>query len=256
MFTSCPNCNRQYRVRADQLIAADGLVQCGVCGQQFNAIGRLSDKPIPSLEPTVIENTSSEQKPESSAAEKLKKAVGKKVEEPQFDIAEILLEPEKPAQSRRSRTLWGLATLLLVLFMAAQIAWFQRDLLLDYYPELKPWAHQLCEKLDCELIRNYHTSDIKLLNRDVRLHPNYPNALLVNATMSNESGHVQPYPRIQLSLFDTNGDMIASRKFNPDEYLDNSITIDDGMPAHQPVHFVLEVTGATQAAVSFEFRFL
>ena len=88
------------------------------------------------------------------------------------------------------------------------------------------------------------------------MHPQYDDTLLVNATISNRSGRVQPYPRIQLALFDTNGRVIASRKFKPEEYLDNSINIEDGMPVEQPVHFVLELTGPTRTAVSFEFRFL
>lgn len=257
MFTSCPACQRQYRVHAEQLMAADGLVCCGHCGQQFNAVGRLSDKPISDLRPGEMDaadkshKSSTKKTTETSTTDKA--VAGEKSN---FDIPEFLLDPQKPKTSPRSRALWGIAALLLILVLAAQLAWFQRDSLLASYPELKPWAHQLCEKFNCQLIREYRTSDIKLLNRDVRLHPGFHDALLVNATMSNESDHVQPYPHIQFSLFDTNGDMIASRKFNPDEYLDNSINIDDGMPVHQPVHFVLEVTGPTRAAVSFEFRFL
>ena len=80
--------------------------------------------------------------------------------------------------------------------------------------------------------------------------------MLVNATMANRSERTQPFPGIQFSLFDTNGAMIASREFSPDEYLDKSISIDRGMTPERPVHFVLEVTGPVEGAVSFEFRFL
>jgi hypothetical protein len=95
-----------------------------------------------------------------------------------------------------------------------------------------------------------------LLNRDVRLHPNYANTLLVNATMANQGDRAQPYPVIQFALFDTSGKVIAAREFAPQEYLDNSINLDQGMPVNQPVHFVLEIAGPAQGAVSFEFRFL
>jgi len=56
-------------------------------------------------------------------------------------------------------------------------------------------------------------------------------------------------------LFDTSGRQVAYRDFRPDEYLDESIDIDTGMAPQKPVHFVLEVTGATALAVSFEFAF-
>ena len=111
-------------------------------------------------------------------------------------------------------------------------------------------------KLDCDLIRRRDVAAIKLLNRDVRSHPRFVDTLLVNATMTNLSQGVQLFPRVQLTLFDTSGNIVAFREFKPAEYLDNSIGIDEGMPPNYPVHFVLEVTGPTEGAVSFEFRFL
>jgi hypothetical protein len=137
-----------------------------------------------------------------------------------------------------------------------QLVWFNRDYILREYPELVPLVKQLCEKYNCQFMRHRNISAIKLLNRDVRFHPLYNDALLVNATMANRSDKIQPFPRIQLTLFDTIGKMIAFREFNPSEYLDDSILTNEGMLPDQPVHFVLEITGPTKGAVSFEFRFL
>jgi len=50
--------------------------------------------------------------------------------------------------------------------------------------------------------------------------------------------------------------MLGYREFTMAEYLDRSIDVKKGMAPGQPVHFVLEVTGPTPDAVSFEFRFL
>ena len=47
MFTDCPGCARQFRIRAAQLSAAGGRVKCGYCGRQFNALEHLQDKPLP-----------------------------------------------------------------------------------------------------------------------------------------------------------------------------------------------------------------
>ena len=46
MFTDCPSCERLFRIRADQLMAADGWVRCGNCEQMFYALERLHDAPI------------------------------------------------------------------------------------------------------------------------------------------------------------------------------------------------------------------
>ena len=80
--------------------------------------------------------------------------------------------------------------------------------------------------------------------------------MLVNAAMKNELSIRQPYPKVQLTLFDTSGSLLGYREFMPTDYLDSSIEIDKGMPVESPVYFVLEVSGPTAGAVSFEFRFL
>jgi predicted Zn finger-like uncharacterized protein len=49
MFTDCPCCERQFRIRAAQLGAADGWVRCGNCGETFHALERLSDTPLKRL---------------------------------------------------------------------------------------------------------------------------------------------------------------------------------------------------------------
>lgn len=172
------------------------------------------------------------------------------------DIPEVLIEEPQSKSGLASRIFWSLGSVLILMIGITQFIWFQRDEVLSRYPELMPWAQKLCARFDCNVIRFRDVSAIKLLNRDVMEHPRYEHALLVNATMSNQSHLRQPFPDIQLSLYDTEGVLIAHRIFMPDEYLDDSINITQGMAPEVPVHFVLEVTGQTEGAVSFEFKFL
>ncbi len=176
----------------------------------------------------------------------------------EFPDPEDLVEDE-PVKSRWSWVLpffWITASFVALLALLVQLAWFNRDQLLLKYPEYLPYAKQACKEFDCRLIRQQDASAIKLINRDVRLHPDYQDTLLVNAAMKNELPVRQPYPRVQLTLFDTSGSLLGYREFVPDDYLDSSIEIDKGMPIDSPVYFVLEVSGPTAGAVSFEFRFL
>ena len=149
-----------------------------------------------------------------------------------------------------------LALVLLLLAAAGQAAWFNRDELLTRYPQALPLARTVCEYFQCSVIRFRDAAAIKLINRDVRDHPRYADALLVNATIVNQAQLIQPFPVVQLALFDTNGKLIAERKFRPADYLDQSMDREGGMRPGQPVHIVLEVTGPTRGAVSFEFHFL
>ena len=291
MFTDCPGCARQFRIRADQLSAANGEVKCGYCGEQFSALGRLRDKPLPAQDLSVPEPTEEEYiEPEFdipdidtqpiepvesnqiyveqenieqeilSAAEN---AIAGDTEEevlveasPDYAFPEELLAPEVTRSSWFNRLFWAFLILLLLLGATVQLAWFNRDQLLSRYPELLPHARQLCERVQCDLIRYRNVGEIKLQNRDVRDHPRYEEALLVNATLVNQAKVIQPFPRIQLGLFDTNGKLLAYREFSSSDYLDESIDVENGMLPGKLIHIVLEVIGATEGAVSFEFRFL
>ncbi len=174
-----------------------------------------------------------------------------------FDsLDESLLEDEPVQSSRWVSATWTLVTVIALIGVVGQIAWFNRDQVLANYPEAGPYLKQFCEKYGCDIIRVHNPTAITMLNRDVRLHPTYEDTLLVNATMKNELDVKQAYPRVQLTLFDTNGGLLGYREFEPTDYLDSSIDIDGGMPVDAPVHFVLEVSGTMEDAVSFEFRFL
>jgi predicted Zn finger-like uncharacterized protein len=183
----------------------------------------------------------------------------KPVLETHYDFPEPEVLREEPIKKRWGWILplfWSMACLFALLVIASQLVWFNRDRLLLEYPELVPYAKQVCKEIDCRLIRQRDARAIKLINRDVRLHPDYQDALLVNAAMKNELPVRQPYPKVQLTLFDTSGSLLGYREFVPDDYLDSSIEIEKGMPIDSPVYFVLEVSGPTAGAVSFEFRFL
>ena len=47
MYTQCPHCLTNFRVRAEQLSAAEGQVHCGRCNQIFNALDSLQDSGFP-----------------------------------------------------------------------------------------------------------------------------------------------------------------------------------------------------------------
>ncbi len=295
MFTSCPSCHKQFRVQASQLSIADGQVKCGVCDHQFSALSRLSDVPLtldqmndefdyepekhsaaeaelgeePEFEifEQAMPEEAYEKKVDSEAAnseeaetnEAGSEETGLLSEFPDEILGEIPDELREKPPAKRSllaTMCWGFGALLLLIMIIAQLAWFNRDELLLRYPQLDPVARKICDRLQCEILRHKDISSIKLLNRDVRNHPLYEGNLLVNATMANKSETIQPFPLIQLALFNPDGEVIAYREFRPDEYLDDSINISAGMMPESPIHFVLEVAGPTEGAVSFEFHFL
>ncbi len=280
MYTSCPNCLKQFRIQASQLSIAAGQVKCGECGHAFSALSRLSDIPLtldqinfefdyePEQTSDLLQEPEFEIPESANESEVVSKAVN--TDEAEIDVGGVLSEfPEEilgdipdelrdePAVKRSllATISWALGAFMLLIIILAQLAWFNRDELLLRYPQMDPVAREICERLHCEILRHKDISSIKLLNRDVRNHPLYEGSLLVNATMVNKSETIQPFPQIQLALFNPGGKVIGYREFKPEEYLDDSINIPAGMMPESPIHFVLEVSGPTKDAVSFEFHF-
>ena len=329
MFTDCPSCERQFRIRAAQLGAADGWVRCGNCGETFYALERLSDTPLKRLptlrqadeaaaEPPAVSiepeqegaaepeptEPEPEETPEPEPVEpELHQPVAEEAAPEEATPAEPTpegIEPEQPAEtvlqpdealtpeqdiagtettdadeSREAlpdlppilagdpekktgspaRLIWGSLVFVLSLVAVAQLAWFNRDGLLRAYPALVPWVERVCETLQCDPIRFRDVSAIELLNRQVTQHPRYRNALLVNGSMVNGAEFIQPFPDIVLLIFSTDGQVTSRGRFKPEEYLGPGVNPSGGMPPGAPVHFGLELSGTSQEAVSFRFRF-
>ncbi len=394
MYTSCTGCLRQFRIHAEQLSAAGGLVKCGYCGEQFNALEYLSDEPrnqdnleqennvdnaldivVPGLQ-TIEEHELQEDgkderiDPENEEQDHIEKvynlpaeAIVEQIEqeedetaeqednkEPQFDldeefstelpleipdqnpgelaaedvvdlvpddelveseqggtgfninidgldsidesvpsldieqyeeqetqaeellnndvlnkhffgdetgeaIPEELLSEEPQKAGRISFYLWGLGSVLLVLILGLLLSWFHRDHVYSRYPQVLPYVKKFCAEIQCSVYGDEDFSKIELVSRDVRIHPRFSDSLLVNAVMANRSGKKISYPKIQLSLYDTDGRMVSYRRFKVNEYLSNSVDRESGMQPDTPIHFVLELSGHLESAVSFEFDF-
>jgi predicted Zn finger-like uncharacterized protein len=164
-------------------------------------------------------------------------------------------EPERHAMRVRRR-LWASVAAVFGVALGAQLVWFQREPLVSRWPALRPLYARVCDSLGCTLAPRRAIQAIRIAARDVRDHPRYRDALLVNATLVNEAAFPQPFPVLELQLFDIGGKLLGQRHFQPREYLDASIDLGSGMAVRVPVFVVLEIGGASDTAVSFEFNLL
>jgi hypothetical protein len=151
-----------------------------------------------------------------------------------------------------------LGILGILLFSASlfvQLAVFRSSQLLDRFPTLQPLVERICTSLPCRYSGPRDLSQIKLVNRDIRLHPKVKNALLISATFINRAPFKQPYPDITISLSDLSGSLVAQRRFTPAEYLGRLNSPFLLMPSGKPVQIALEVVDPGKDAVNFEFTF-
>lgn len=166
------------------------------------------------------------------------------------DLVEISEIPEPPKQSS---WMWAVTSVLMFGLLAFQFIKFNTETVLEKFPQLQV----VCGYIDCPVEEEIKdTSAINLVSRDVREHPQFKNVLLVNATLMSNAESRQPFPKLQLDLYDKVGRSIGGRQFAPNEYLDSSVDLEVGMKPELPVHIVLEVIGSAEEASSFEFTFL
>ncbi len=179
-------------------------------------------------------------------------------DEPSSEFADSSLstleEDDDTPRDKRSTALWGGLIALLGLILVGQVAYLKRDVLAQV-PSLRPAVAQLCALTGCELPPLRDLSAIQIESRDVRSHPERPNALVVNATFVNTADFVQPFPVMRLRFTDIQGRVVAERQFQPREYLGPDIDIERGMPPGVPIHITLEIADPGQEAVNFEFDF-
>ena len=86
-------------------------------------------------------------------------------------------------------------------------------------------------------------------------HPQQSDALLVSAKFANGAEHAQPYPILELSFVDISGDIVATRRFHPKEYLSEPQLAEQLFAANETTSVRLEVTDPGLDVSGYQFEF-
>nr|VFJ45514.1 MAG: Protein of unknown function (DUF3426) [Candidatus Kentron sp. FW]VFJ70783.1 MAG: Protein of unknown function (DUF3426) [Candidatus Kentron sp. FW] len=158
--------------------------------------------------------------------------------------------------TRKRQFAFGVSALLSCIVLLGQYTWFHSVDMLQHFPDLRPGMEVFCQHTGCQMPVRRDPTRIRIIERDVRAHPKYENALLVSARLVNTLPYTQPFPHMQFMLFNVNGQIIAARTFDPKEYLDSETDITTGMRSDKPIQVVLGILAQEEAAANFEFTFL
>lgn len=125
--------------------------------------------------------------------------------------ARDILHPAAPA-----RAPWWQKILfaLLILTLLAQVAWIQQEHWIHH-----PLVAQACTALHCPDFRSARPDLFSAVQRDMAASPGTPPTLRLQLRFRNDADHPLPLPRLQLSLLDGNGSLVARRSLEPEEYL-------------------------------------
>ena len=232
---------QDYRVEKEMLAAfgKDTRIDSSSDNIQFEdeAIS-LADLPHP-LEGDLP--TSSDRTPEQDIPRRLRDSLA-------------IAEPEKTSIWK---ILGGLFLILLLsLALLGQLALFRNIEIVSHFPQARPWLEQFCRYAPCRIHTQRDIDKIKILERDIRAHPQEKKALLITATIVNKASFSQPYPDIRVTLSDLTGSVVAQRHFIPADYLGSLNSPFLLMKPGTPVHIRIGVLDPGRDAVNFEFQFL
>jgi len=261
VYTRCPQCQTVFRITAAQLKARDGMVRCGRCQHVFGADQHLMPKPaestVKSASPATRKRTTSKKvaaEPNKAAAPAETIALPFPAETPEHDVA-----PRPLVRRRlvRTRTIyWALGCVLLALLLAGQALIFYGYGFARRAPTLQPMIETLCAPLPCRKLPPIDMRHMDLVETQVAPHPRYDKALRIKATLVNRADTVQPYPLLEVSLIDSQGQLVARRAYQPREYLSKPEAIQQGLPPQVAVSVQLDITSPGVQASGYEVLLL
>lgn len=276
MYTKCPECRAVFRVTTEQLNMAEGLVRCGICDGVFNGKDYIEEDHNPttstdnaydeSQEPlfkqSLDQDADADDDLEADAARFDIDDLGDGLEQEDDDTltgvdriptvirddfgGNILAKTNSPIQI----AVFTVGAISLAIFFLGQISYWQN---VDVLP--RTWVNGFCNIVGCNKSNTRDLAAIKILNRNIYSHPNEQKALMITTSFVNQSVSAQAFPVLEITLLDTQGQIIAVRRFSPKDYLVNKSLADTLMLPNQPVGARLEVLDPGNKVIAYEFEF-
>lgn len=153
----------------------------------------------------------------------------------------------------KSQLFWGGISLSLVLLLAMQHLFFNFEKLAKA-DSTRGAMQTLCGVLMCQLPAVENARNIKISNLIVRKHPQVADALAVDAILLNVTNHEQRFPQIELDFSNMEKLPVASRRFEPAEYLLGEMSGQTLIPSGRPVHIALEIVAPPKDAVNWSLQ--
>ncbi len=170
-------------------------------------------------------------------------------------LQETFNAPARTQKSRPSLWLWINISVVLMLLLLGQLIRLQWPRL-EQHPTARPVLAWFCQYADCKLAFQSDLEKFSLLDRDVKPHATAKGALLISATVRNDAPFTQTFPIVEVRLLDISRNLVAARRFFPNEYLQDESIQSAGFPADSTLPIVFEVLDPGKSAVNFEFAFL
>ncbi|MEP6942443.1 MAG: zinc-ribbon and DUF3426 domain-containing protein [Betaproteobacteria bacterium] len=269
-FTRCPGCKTIFRVTAQQLAMRAGQVRCGHCRTVFDGVAALvSLAPQPAHEPeldeiamgppTVTLRSSQALQPapfdddhDSETHDEREELAAERAEayaDPHVAYSSRFSWQEKKERHRVPTWLVGLAIPVLLVLLAAQALFHFRDAIAAHWPTTKPTLIRLCSFASCEVQPLTDIAALSIEASDLQADPAHRGLLILSTTIRNRAPYAQLFPYVELTLSDTQDQVVVRRAFAPAEYLSAAADPRAGIAGNSElaVKLFIDASATTQA---------
>ena len=291
LLTKCPHCKTLFRISYEHLAIAEGQVRCGVCFKVFSAPneglsysegpGSDRDKTFGRDKKTVKQKKSAQTSAREIAAGKTAESSTDSAQQPDagpetepkalepgarelpqdhhMEQLQIVAEPVEAMLFRKQQArggrplLWGTLSMAALILLSLQWAWFNMERY-AHEPQWHGWYKMACRSLNCSLPEYRDIEQLSTERLEVRSHPDYRNALIVDMIVNNAGHDRQPLPVLNMEFYDINGATLAQRTFTPADYLADVNNPISSMPVRSPIHFSFAIIDPGDQAVNYAVR--
>ncbi|AOI56555.1 DUF3426 domain-containing protein [Burkholderia diffusa] len=123
----------------------------------------------------------------------------------------------------------GLVAAVLAVLLVAQLAWWQRETAMIYWPVTQGWFRQACAPLGCTVAPPRAIDGLRLDAADLR-QLDGPRVLELKVPLTNRYRVALAYPSLELTLLDDTNHVTVRRVLAPRDYVRPGTPIDAGLP--------------------------
>ncbi|HTR06649.1 MAG TPA: DUF3426 domain-containing protein [Paraburkholderia sp.] len=166
---------------------------------------------------------------------------------------------EAPARPRGAsrlgwRILGTLVAILLLALLVVQLAWWQRETVMVYWPDSQPLYQQACEQLGCRVLPPRDIDGLLVEPSDLRQVDNEPHHLELKVPLRNRFNVALAFPAIELSLLDRQNNIVVRRVLWPQDYVTPGTPIESGLPARTTQTMIVRLDTGDVVASNFRIE--
>jgi predicted Zn finger-like uncharacterized protein len=156
--------------------------------------------------------------------------------------------PTTPAM----RWTYALLSLLALLGLLAQGAYFFRDELASRVPETVPLLTAACEALSCRVEPPRRAESLGFVGADLAADPSHKGLLTFTATLRNTGSRAVAFPHLVLSLDGLGGELAVRRVFAPAEFAPATANLAKGLEGGAEIEIKLYLDASQTNVVGFK----